>query len=222
MTTPPIWHLQFAAWDDLPADTREVFVHVSPRDGTGGAAFYRLYFYWYNIAHEVGHILRGQYHMMTQDPHAEEVACNAFAVAYWRARGEHARRAGLQERLRVALSTLDDPVPAGEDRKGYFLQHYRELGQTPYAYGHYQFGMVLEQLGREAPFVDTLREVIHPAAAAPSPVASDGYLALALDAALPSRIVAGMRTWLATAEVTVPAVDLVCRFAPALQFCWYG
>jgi hypothetical protein len=220
MTTPPIWHLQYAAWDDLPADTREFFVHVSPCDGTGGESFYRLYFYWYNIAHEVGHILRSRYHRATPDQYVEEAACNAFAVAYWRARGEHAHLAELQERLSVALATLDDPVPAGENRQGYFRQHYQELGQSPYTYGHYQFGMVLAELGREAPFVDMLREVINPAAAAPTPVWREGYRAL--DAALPPRIVADMRTWLATAEVTVPAVDLVCRFAPPLQFCWYG
>ena len=140
--------LQYARWEELPSEIQAWFAGLMGSQKERGQAFYELYFYWYNIAHELGHVLRAHYgtSAIESGPWDEEIAVNNFAVAYWQARNERERLLRLGGWVREALETLEDPLPPGEERSTYFNTHYSELGTNPSAYGHYQFSMVLAAL----------------------------------------------------------------------------
>ncbi len=208
--------LQYARWQDLPREVQDLFISFLDGNILRGQRFYQLYFYWYNIAHEVGHVLRGAYQKDRSSMWDEEMACNQLAVAYWRAKGQSSRLLEMEREIRSILSLLPDPVPANEDRAAYFNKHFQEMGSDPAAYGHYQWSMVRSALERPLDFSQALKMLVTPAANDGStiPLAPD----LSIDENLPLRIVGDMERTLAAYGLSIPAIQVVCAYAPALQF----
>ena len=208
--------LQYARWEDLPDGDQGVFTSMMGGDPQRGREFYQLYFYWYNIAHEVGHVLRTMYGRWTGNNWEEENAVNQLAVAYWRAKGETERLMTLETTLRRALSNLPDPVPPHEDRATYLNQHLQEVSNNPAAYAHYQFNMVLAALTHPLEFSTALRQWI-------SPDANDGTTIplspdYPLDEELPHRTVYDLRKTMTAYSLYLPDIQIACLYSPALQF----
>lgn len=210
------FRLQYARWEDLPEDVQGTFTAMMGGDSEQGADFYRLYFYWFNVAHEVGHILRNLYYTSTVSMWNEENAVNQFAVSFWRAKGETERLFTLDQLLRKALVNLPDPVPVHEDRAAYLNNHMQFVSSNPSAYGHYQFNMVRSALAHPIEFSHALRTLI-------SFDASDGTTIplqpdFPLDDELPHRTVHDLRRTMAAFGLYLPDIQIICLYTPALQF----
>jgi hypothetical protein len=188
-------------------------------DPQAGRSLYRQYFYWYNIAHEVSHVLRRIYasdrRADSQGFFEEETAVNQLAVAYWRAKGHAIDLLWLENQLRLALLNIPDPVPPYEDRPAYVNHHFQELSD-PTSYAHLQFNMVVSALDRPLEFSAALQRLV-------SAQASDGVTIpispdLPIDENLPYRLVEEMRKTLQAYNLPIPEVQVVCMYAPAIQF----
>jgi hypothetical protein len=210
------FRLQYARWEDLPPDVQETFTSMMGGDPVEGSDFYRLYFYWYNIAHEVGHILRNLYLTSTISTWNEENAVNQFAVAFWRAKGETERLLTLEMLLRKALTHLPDPVPAQEDRATYLNNHIQAVSNEPAAYSHYQFNMVRSAMAHPIEFSQAIKTLISFDAndGATIPLQPD----FPLDDELPHRTVHDLRRTLAAYGLKLPDIQIICFYTPALQF----
>ncbi|MGA9350544.1 MAG: hypothetical protein WBW48_17325 [Anaerolineae bacterium] len=208
--------LQYTSWEEMPTEVQALFVQWMDNRAEQGRAFYELYFYWFNIAHELGHALRAYYGTSDTSHWGEETAVNEFAVAYWKGRGEAERLLHLRELVGDAFGRLEDPVPPDEGRSSYFDTHYSELSSKPSAYGHYQFSMVLTALGKQLDIAQVLHTLIMPQAheAAPPPAAPYSVI----NADLPARIVNDMRDYLASYGVGLPEIQVVRSFSPMIQF----
>lgn len=207
--------LQYAAWKDLPLNYQDFFIEIMGADTRRGNSFYENYFYGYNIAHEIGHLLRWHYGSRTEQQYVEETACNQFAIAYWRARQANRLLAQLAEDIAFALAYLPDPTPPGEDRADYFNRHHQELSE-PKKYGHYQWTMVQEELCNPLTLSDGLRTFITPQIEQHTPplIPFDPDISVNL----PGETISDICVTLARYGVVVPEISAVCEFAPQLQF----
>jgi len=208
--------LQYTSWEEMPVEVQAQFIELMDNSVKQGQFFYELYFYWYNIPHELGHILRGYYSSYENSHWQEETAVNSFAVAYWNTRGESNRLQQLRQLVHSAFSRLEDPVPGGEDRSGYFDEHYRELLSNPSAYGHFQFRMVLNALEEKRSFIQALQSLITPQAVERISPYSKPYSEITSD--LPFQIVSDMGDFLTAYKVELPEIEIVRSFSQAIQF----
>lgn len=208
--------LQYTSWKEMPSEIHAFFVRLVDGRAEVGQTFYELYFYWYNVAHELGHILRGQYGKDSNSHWTEETVVNQFAVAYWREQGEAERLALLRRLVSDAYSRLEDPTPRGESRAAYFDANYSELTTNPNAYAFYQFGMVLSALDDRLDFFQALLTFIMPQAREAPPRFATPYTNIHPD--LPPRIVNDMRENLALYGIDLPEIHVVRAFSPMVQF----
>jgi hypothetical protein len=208
--------LQYTSWEEMPSEAQALLAQWMSDDAERGRTFYELYFYWYNISHELGHVLRAHYGTSDSSPWGEETAVNEFAVAYWKGRGEAERLSYLRELVSDAFRRLEDPVPRDENRSSYFDAHHSELGSNPPAYGYYQFSMVFTALDRQLEIGQALHTLITPQAYAAIPPRTAPYSVVNAD--LPPRIVRDMRDYLAVYGVGLPGMQIVRSFSPMIQF----
>lgn len=208
--------IQYAMWEQLPPDIQAWFAGIMGNQKERGRAFYELYFYWYNLAHELGHVLQAAYGTAPASSFDAETTVNQFAVAYWHACHENDRLSQLGQWVREALASLEDPVPSGEDRSAYFDTHISELVKNPGAYGHYQFTMVLAVLEHPMSLLHALRTLGTPDVTEGKSVTQSPYSAV--DADLPYRIVDDLREVLALYGVNLPEVQVLCAYSPMIQF----
>jgi len=209
-------HLQYSPWEEMSAEVQSLFIEWMDNNPKKGQSFYELYFYWYNIPHELSHILRGCYSSRGDTNWQEENAVNSFAVAYWKARGEANRLQQFRQLVLSAFSKLEDPVPSGEDRSSYLDEHYGELVPIPSAYGHFQFSMVLNALEEKQSFIQTLHSLITTQAIEAVSPHSTPYPEITSD--LPYQIVSDMRNYLAAYKVELPDIKVIRAYSPNLQF----
>lgn len=211
--------LQFARWDDLLVEDQAQFIDFMGGTPEQGKALYELYFYWYNIPHEIAHILRTIYvptnGNLWNRIWEEETAANQIAVSYWRAKGQNVRLLHLENAIQKALVHIPDPVPANEDRAVFLNRHHQDL-TDPSSYAHYQFNMVRYALAHPIDFSHALRTLV-------SPMANDGTTIplspdFPLDEDLPYRTVDDMRKTLYAYGLELPEVQVICMYSPALQF----
>lgn len=206
--------IHYALWKDLPGEVMSLFAEFTGNGLEAGQRLYELYFYGYNIPHEIGHILRAVTKTQTGRQWEEEMSCNRFAVAYWRARGAVDLLSELQETLTRCISRLADPCPAGEDRAGYFNQHYQELSD-PASYAHYQFNMVLSALAQPQSFDQVLQTLFNHTLPKPVRLPAQGDPPIGPD--LPAQTLAEVRATLDAAGLALPRVDMQRIFTQAIQ-----
>ena len=113
-----------------------------------------LYFHWYNLIHELGHILVSQSNLKLTDIQ-EEMFVNEFAVSYYRYVGENPRLYDLQRILQEIIDQMPAPMPAGES----FLEYYTRIWNTAelmqvMTYGYFQLNSVLEAMKKQRSLED--------------------------------------------------------------------
>lgn len=206
--------IQYALWEDLPPEVRSLFAEFTGRGLAAGKSLYELYFYGYNIPHEVGHILRVVAKTRTDRQWDEELSCNRFAVAFWRGRGAVDLLQQLEEILTVCVSHLVDPCPPGSDRADYFNKHYQELSDPP-SYAHYQFNMVLSALAQPMSFDQILQTLYHHTSPRSARMAALGDPRISPD--LPAQTLLEIRTSLDAFGLPLPEIALQRQYTPAIQ-----
>lgn len=106
---------------------------------------FNLYFHWYNLIHELGHILR-----FTNDikyykdiPILEEKLVNDFAVAYWKEHGEKDKINKVYNIVCKALEKLDNPC-GDESLIEYYSDsnNFDKASQDSNMYAYIQFSLV--------------------------------------------------------------------------------
>lgn len=206
--------IQYAQWEDLPAEVQSVIAGFTGQGLAAGKSLYELYFYGYNIPHEVGHILRQLTGTQTDRRYDEEMSANLFAVAFWRGRGAAGLILKMEATLHVCLDHMSDPLPPGEDRAEYFNRHQQEL-IDPRSYGHYQFNMVLSALTQTMSFEQALLELFHHTAPASArqPVLGDP----AIGPDLPEKTVAELRWVMDAFGLALPEIGVQRIYTPAIQ-----
>jgi hypothetical protein len=119
---------------------------------------YRVYFYWYNVIHELGHaILHFNQHKEMSDVEEEPVV-NDFAVAYWSYYGEEQKLAALQEIVRDSLARTCRPAPAGMDHMAYARENWGKEDFFNFNnYGWFQFSCVQDSLRNHKPILQHLQ-----------------------------------------------------------------
>ncbi len=209
--------IQYAQWEDLPPAVQSVFAGFTGKGLADGQKLYELYFYGYNIPHELGHILRSIAGTRSDLNYDEEINANRFAVAFWRARRAVNLLRQVEETLRLCLARLPDPLPPGEDRADYFNKHQRELIDPP-KYGHYQFNMVLSALARPESFTQVLQALFNLTPPPEESVARS--LALGdpiISPDLPAQTLAEIRSAMEAFGLPLPEITLQRIYTPALQ-----
>ncbi len=208
--------LHYALWEDIPAEVQDLFAVWMGGRPADGKSFYQLYFYWYNIIHNAGHMLRGVYHKQSASRWDEEMAANQFAVAYWRAKGQAMRLLELEKLVRLALRSQPTPTPADQDSVAYFNSHFQEVGRDAAAYGYYQFNMLLSSLQRPLDLPNALRTLVDPSAGDGStiPLLPD----FPIDDDLPFRIVNDLQRTMMAYGLRLPEIQVICMYSPQLNF----
>ncbi len=206
---------QYASWDQLTPDFQAFFHFLLGADTPRGRMFYELYYLWFNIPHEMAHLLREQYGRTDKSEWADENAASAFAAAYWRQRGETQRLYILREMLIDVIGHLPDPVPEGVDRGQYFDARYDKLVRSATGFSQYLFTIALDAINTPRPWLEAVRGLINPVAhnADVDPVGP--YAAINAD--LPKQIVADMRDYLRPFGVKLPEIEIESEFGYQLQ-----
>lgn len=211
--------LYYTSWEEIPDEFQAPFIAMLSGSPVRAKDFYQLYFYWFNIAHEMAHILKHKYGTskdLSGDVWREEQDCNDFAVAYWRHNRQESRLQTLGEWISEALSHLPDPVPADAEPQTFFNENYTELGKQPEKYGHFQFSFVKNAFKEKMDFITVLRTRIHPDA---KPAVRDLHFDYEeISAALPPRVVEDLRRVIAPFGLALPSINVIQEFYPMLQF----
>lgn len=122
---------------------------------------YNLYFHWYNMIHELGHLIymKNKSAFEWISPVYEEKHVNDLAVAYWRTYGEKARLDRVYEIVTRIISQLKPPC-SDED----ILTHYedekafREASRDSNDYAFIQFSLVKHAIETiDTDFYETLK-----------------------------------------------------------------
>lgn len=145
-------------WNNASEDTKQPFINLFSDEHIAGE-FHRIYFQWYNIIHEFGHILREHHGIQvdwSKEGASEEQAVNDFAMAYWKKFGETSKIEFIMNWIKDILNRIPNPVPKYEDFLGYFNKHFREA-QNVELYAFLQFTCVQRAFDSS----ETLNEVLN-------------------------------------------------------------
>ncbi len=208
--------LQYSRWEDLPEATQAFFVQIMDNQAFLGRDFFELYFYWFNIAHQCGHILRKYYGTLSESRWVDEEATNQFAVAYWRTFGELARLEQLAQLARGARRLLPNPILPDQDPPTFFDTHYDQFASNLPAQTYLQLTWVLDAVDRPVDLPQVLTAQITQDALAVAPPPPLAYPEV--QAGLPLRIIPDVRTLLARYRVRLPEVAVVCAYSPEIQY----
>lgn len=144
-------------WSKASEDTKQPFISLFNDEHNAGE-FHKIYFQWYNIIHEFGHLLR-DYHGIqvdwSKEGATEEQAVNDFAMAYWKKFGETSKVEFIMDKIEYILNKISSPVPKDEDILNYYNKHFQEL-QSVELYAFLQFTCVKKAFDSS----ETLSEVL--------------------------------------------------------------
>jgi hypothetical protein len=146
-------------WNKASEDTKQPFINLFSDEHIAGE-FHRMYFQWYNIIHEFGHLLREHHGLhvdWSKEGASEEQAVNDFAMAYWKKFGETSKIEFIMNSIKDILNRIPNPVPKDEDFLGYFNKHFSEAQQNVELYGFLQFTCVKRAFDSS----ETLNEVLN-------------------------------------------------------------
>lgn len=104
---------------------------------------YELYFHWYNIMHELAHLIVSFNGAERLTDTAEEQYVNDFAVAYWALYGEDEKNDQLSSIVKYGLCQFISPSPDGENYLDFFQRNWGNGALYNFNdYGWFQFNCV--------------------------------------------------------------------------------
>ncbi|MDO5519426.1 MAG: hypothetical protein Q4G58_02920 [bacterium] len=120
---------------------------------------FELYFHWFNVVHEVGHILVEQQKKRI-NPVEEELLVNQFTLAYWKHVGGDAELEVLKEVMTDAISKMPNPIPSKQTFTEYFKRIWGTAKlYTVEMYGYFQLSSVLHAMKQEKSLEEVLYEL---------------------------------------------------------------
>lgn len=111
---------------------------------------FEIYFHWYNVMHEFGHVIMEFNTVTRPHPVEEEQLVNDFAVAYWRRYGEPEKLERLRTIVTTSLGRFTVPADENMSHIEYATakwDHMDELFNFN-NYGWFQFSCVQQSLSR--------------------------------------------------------------------------
>lgn len=117
-----------------------------------------LYFHWFNIVHEIGHIIVDiqKVHMDGVD---EELFVNRFAVAYWRQADKADNLEKVQHMINDILKYTPSPIPKNKSFNEFFKSIWgTEQMNSVMMYGFFQLSCVSEAFKSNKSLSDVLKE----------------------------------------------------------------
>lgn len=118
-----------------------------------------LYFHWFNIVHEIGHILI-DIQKIDMDKVAEELFVNCFAVSYWRITDNCNRIKKVENLIKNILKIMQNPVPQGVAFNDFFKGIWgTEQMNTIEMYGFFQMSCVAEAFKSNRTLPELLSEI---------------------------------------------------------------
>lgn len=123
---------------------------------------YRLYFYWYNTIHEVGHYILQFHKTKGWDEVDEEMLVNLFAAAYWGHYGEAEKLEWLKEVVQTGLGRYTRPALATGSALAYAKAHWENSKEELFSfnnYGWFQFSLVSSALAKTLSLKDILAQM---------------------------------------------------------------
>lgn len=213
------YYLYYTSWEEIPSDMRLPFIGMLSGNANRAKDFYQLYFYWFNIPHEIAHILRLKYgtsQIGAGNFYQEEQAVNDFAVGYWRFNHHERKLQTLSQLIDEAISNLPNPVPTDASPQTFFNENYSELGKQPAYYGYFQLSFVKNSMNNKKDFVEILRTCIFPKITIPNQQIKQDYGEI--DVNLPVKVVEDLHKTLETFGIVAPAINVIKEYYPMLQF----
>lgn len=118
-----------------------------------------LYFHWFNIVHEIGHIIIDT-PKIDMDRVDEELFVNCFAVAYWRCVDKCNNLKKVQYMIENILKHMPSPIPQGKTFKNFFKNIWgTEQMNSVMMYGYFQISCVAEAFKSNRTLSDLLLEI---------------------------------------------------------------
>lgn len=145
-------------WKNASPADREILSAIFGKERL--ATDFPLYFYWFNVVHELGHVLMRQYAKERIPREAEEQLVTDFAVAYWRAYGEPDKLATLEELVTRVLPRFQSPDTDDLGHLAYAAAHWDDRAFFTFNnYGWFQFHCTADALRRARHLPDVLAEM---------------------------------------------------------------
>lgn len=118
-----------------------------------------LYFHWYNIIHEIGHVLVDT-NNVNMDGVNEELFVNSFAVAYWKEVDKKNNLNRVKEMIHHIIKDIPSPLTKESNFKEFFKKIWgTEIMNSVMMYGYFQLCCVLEAFNLDKNLSDVLQEV---------------------------------------------------------------
>ncbi|MDZ5253840.1 hypothetical protein [Clostridium sp. LIBA-8841] len=118
-----------------------------------------LYFHWYNIIHEIGHVLV-DINNVDMDGVNEELFANSFAVAYWKKVDKKNNLNRVKEMIYHIIKDIPSPLTKESNFKEFFNKIWgTEIMNSVMMYGYFQLCCVLEAFNLDKNLSEVLQEV---------------------------------------------------------------
>lgn len=206
--------LYYAAWEEVPEQLKLAIADILGESIKNVEMFYKRYFYWFNVVHEMGHILRRKYGTTSKDAWDEEQNVNDFAVAFWQQNKQDQHLEYLMKNMEIFLARIPNPVYSKCDEKEYFNKNYNEL--DPMGYGFFQFNFVLNSLKKKQEFYDVIKNNIYSNAVYMENNCSINYDEV--NDTLPQKIIDDLRKYLISFGIELPQVTAIKQFTSNIQY----
>lgn len=118
-----------------------------------------LYFHWFNIIHEIGHIIV-DIQKIDMDKVDEELFVNCFAVAYWRSVDDYNNLSKVHCMIEDILKCMPSPIPQGITFNDFFKSIWgTEQMNSVMMYGYFQILCISEAFKSNKSLSDLLSGV---------------------------------------------------------------
>ena len=143
------------AYQLAPKEQQEMIQNLF---GTDAEYKYEIYFHWYNIIHELGHVIMNFNCVQRPHPAEEEQLVNNFANAYWKYYGELEK---LEEVNEIVNDTISKFAVPDQKNVGYMEYAKENWGADDFFsfnnYGWFQYNSVLAAMSG----TQNLKQVLH-------------------------------------------------------------
>ncbi|MTI47878.1 MAG: hypothetical protein FH761_08555 [Firmicutes bacterium] len=209
--------LYYSSWEELDDEIKSLFSGMFQGNVKKAKQCYELYFYWYNIVHEMGHILKSQYGSTEQgNPWKEEQYVNEFAVAFWRENQQEERLEMLKKFLEEILTIIPSPIPDGIPALKFFNENYHKLAENPLEYGYFQFYLVVNSLEKSDKLYDVIKNRIWDDIEYFEPNYCIEYENI--NEKLPKEIINDLRDYLKEFGMHLPDISVQKKSTPYIQY----